>query len=233
MDQYSVPDPSQENTMNPEDNCKEDHIDEVLSIDNNITQNQEDIIKEEDERIEETSSIHNNITINPEDICRESKNIEKMSSIENTITTEEAQLDDGERSSCSSDTDVSDSEGLCITRSNSCKEFTTTALSPLSEEQMTMESTNIENGSQEFHKQIIPKSKSEADVQTISQQDSLTNEKEIEQTIKSSADGDVSNELLSVDPETVLVGFYSHIVAITNFNLFKIKNLFIANLMAG
>ncbi|KAI3777469.1 hypothetical protein L1987_47269 [Smallanthus sonchifolius] len=218
LDQSYVPDPSQETTINPEDSYKDQGIGITSSIDNNsIIEISEDSIKEEDQNIEETSSIGNNYTIN-------SKNrIEENQCIDNSITTEETQMDDCyesskenthgiqtrvEQSPCSSDSEISDSEGICLTRSKSCNELTTNTSS---EKEIIAESRNdngSEPGKQDDHIQFLTKSKSEADVTTINQQDSSTpvknlDEKEIEQKIKSSEERDASTELLSFDTESV------------------------------
>ncbi|KAI3761232.1 hypothetical protein L1987_51644 [Smallanthus sonchifolius] len=191
------------------DTYKDQGIEITSSIDNNnIIEISEDSITEEDQSVEETSSMGNNSTINRKN-SKEDQNIEKRQCINNGITTEETQMDDSyksskenthdiqtrvEQSPCSSDSEISDSEGICLTRSKSCNEL------PSTEKEIIAESTNnngSETGKQDSHIHILPKSKSEADVTTINQQDSSTpvknlDEKEIEQKIKSSEERDAS-----------------------------------------
>ncbi|KAF5758297.1 putative plus-end-directed kinesin ATPase [Helianthus annuus] len=187
--QHYVPDPSKEITINPEDSYKDQSIEKTLSIDNNnnIAKVLEDSSKEEDQNIEEISSINNIITA---DETGMDDSYESPKEITQDVQTKV------ERSPCSSDSEISDSEGICLTRSKSCYALTTNASS---EKEVIAENTDdngSETGKQDEHIQIIPRSKSEADVKTIDQQDSSTpvtslDEKEIEQKIRSS---DVSNE---------------------------------------
>ncbi|KAL4584240.1 hypothetical protein LXL04_008835 [Taraxacum kok-saghyz] len=154
--------------------------------------------------IEKTSPV---IRINAEDETMEKASTSEDSSDDDqpqkTPTVNDDDDDDGDviaevpqieqQSPCSTD-----SEGMsAFTRSKSCYEFTS---SPPSEKEITIENTNsnVTGSENDFSgKQTIPKSKSEADVQTISQQDSnsplsTVDEKEVDLKIKSSAENDVS-----------------------------------------
>ncbi|XP_076947640.1 kinesin-like protein KIN-7C [Bidens hawaiensis] len=224
--QHYVPDPSQEITIYPDDSYKGQSIEKASNIDkNDIITISEDNIREEDQNIKEISDIGYNSTINSENSWKEDQNIEKKPYTDNVITTEETQMDDnyrsfkentqdiqttGEKSPCSSDSEISDSEGICLTRSKSCNELTTNVSS---EKEIIIETTsdNISETGKQLQDQLIqilPRSKSEADVKTIDPQESSTpvtnlDEKEIEQKIISSNEKDGSNEVLAYEPESV------------------------------
>ncbi|KAD1462626.1 hypothetical protein E3N88_42796 [Mikania micrantha] len=221
--QYYVPDPSQEITISPGDSYNDQSIEKTSRIaNNNIIKVSEDS-SNDNRNIDGTSSIGYNSTSNSENSHKEDQNIEKKLCIGKSITIKETRVDDSyeslkentkdiqimvEQSPCSSDSEISDSEGICLTRSKSCNEFTMNASY---EKEIIAESTDNngpETGNQDDYIQTIPKSKSEADVKTIDQQNSGIpvmdlDEKELEQKINSSDEVDVSDELSRFDPELV------------------------------
>ncbi|XP_071731514.1 kinesin-like protein KIN-7C [Rutidosis leptorrhynchoides] len=188
------------------------HLYESEQISQDITMNTEDESKEQNRSIEEISvSVNdNNVVIKPEDgrkeedVCiDETLNLEKN----NNIITEDflATVDHGERSPCSSDTNISDSESMCVTRSKSCNEFTTITSSPPSESQMVTETMDNHEFDRDLKQQILPKSKSEADVMMNSQEDSHTHvtsldDNAIEHTIKSSEATDYNKLVKETEP---------------------------------
>ncbi|KAD2805906.1 hypothetical protein E3N88_39283 [Mikania micrantha] len=224
-DPNSLPwvDPSQEITISPGDSYNDQSIEKTSRIaNNNIIKVSEDS-SNDNRNIDGTSSIGYNSTSNSENSHKEDQNIEKKLCIGKSITIKETRVDDSyeslkentkdiqimvEQSPCSSDSEISDSEGICLTRSKSCNEFTMNASY---EKEIIAESTDNngpETGNQDDYIQTIPKSKSEADVKTIDQQNSGIpvmdlDEKELEQKINSSDEVDVSDELSRFDPELV------------------------------
>lgn len=173
---------------------------EITNIDNNnIKEVSKDSSKKEDQNIKEKSVIGNKSTINGKNTFRADQNMEKRQMADNFESSKEKTRSiqrPAEQSPCSSDSEISDTEGICLTRSKSCNELTTNASS---EKEVMTESTNNETGKQDGHVQIMPKSKSEADIQTINQQDSSTpvnnlDDNEADQKIKSSDEQDISND---------------------------------------
>ncbi|KAL8217643.1 hypothetical protein R6Q57_021016 [Mikania cordata] len=223
LGQYYVPDPSQEITISPKENYNDQSIEKTSRIaNNNIIKVSEDSSKD-DRNIDGTSSIGKNSTTNSENNLNEEQNIEKKLCIGNSISIKETRVDDSyeslkentkdiqimvEQSPCSSDSEISDSEGICLTRSKSCNDFTTNALYQKETVAESTDNNGPETGKQDDYIQTIPKSKSEADVKTIDQENSgipamNLDEKELEHKINSSDEVDVSDEFSSFDPELV------------------------------
>ncbi|KAI3521930.1 hypothetical protein L1887_11406 [Cichorium endivia] len=197
-DEYSVQDPYHETEktyqkirVNPQDIEKTSNTHNKIKVNtkHNFNEDDDDVTNVDDEE----AQIDDDVTTEaPQDRSPIDDDVtpeghKKKSTIDDDVT-----IDDNERklkgSSCSSDTDVSDSEVINIKRSKSCNGFTS---SPPSDNEIVIESRNG-NGSEKdvSVKQIIPKSKSEADVNTISQQDdsqthlTIIEEKEIDHKIK-------------------------------------------------
>ncbi|KAL7606073.1 hypothetical protein Lser_V15G18652 [Lactuca serriola] len=164
----------------------------------------------EDQHFEKTPFIEDRdfeeISINDDDVTNQEK--AKISTLHDDVTSDDDVINTQEsedmnetkleqsHSPCSSD-----SEGVIngFTRSKSCNEFASSA--PPSDDEMVIESRNSNESEKDFSviKQIIPKSKSEADVKTINLKEDTHNpltiidEKETENSIKSSNEGDVSD----------------------------------------
>ncbi|CAI9281629.1 unnamed protein product [Lactuca saligna] len=211
LKEYSVPDPYHETDnmyqkirINPEDIEKTSFTYDKIRINSEDDFNEDQHIDntdykfrihpdrgfKEDQHFEKTPFIEDRdfeeISINDDDVTNEEK--AKISTLHDDVTSDDDVINTQEKGMTNG-----------FTRSKSCNEFASSA--PPSDDEMVIESRKSNESEKDFSviKQIIPKSKSEADVKTINLKEDTHNpltiidEKEIENSIKSSNEGDVSD----------------------------------------